>query len=149
MHDALFQNQQQWNQLPDPSEYLAKVAQQAGAEKAAYDRCIQSGQAEAQVQKSVEAAAALGFNGTPTFRFILNKTGQAYTLSGAYPVDTYHQWTDQLLAGKAPTQDQPEQSGRAAAVGQSQGPGPRPQPPGLHHGRGSLQGQSTGASSRS
>ena len=43
MHDQLFSNQSQWNQLPDPSEYLASVAESVGADMEAYTECVDSG----------------------------------------------------------------------------------------------------------
>jgi protein-disulfide isomerase len=113
LHDALFTHQDQWRSLPDPTSYLADVAKQTGVDMSQYTQCMSSGRSETAVQQSVAAGEALGFNGTPTFRFIAKEDGKTYTLSGAYPVDTFHQWIDQLLAGKAPAQDQPEPAATA------------------------------------
>src|SRR5207247_6093652 len=68
MHDALFQAQQQWNRLPDPTAFLAELARKAGADVTAYDRCMASGRNDARVQQSVAAGQALGFSGTATFQ---------------------------------------------------------------------------------
>src|SRR6266542_4139538 len=89
MHDALFQAQQEWNRLPDPAAFVAKVAQKVGADMKAYERCMASGRYDAPVQKSVAAGQALGFNGTPTFQFVHQASGKTYTLVGAQPVDVF------------------------------------------------------------
>lgn len=109
MHDALFQVQQEWNRLPDPTAFLAKAAQKVGADMTAYERCVASGRHDARVQQSVAAGQALGFNGTPSFQFVHQASKKTYTLVGAEPVDVFAKWIDALLAGKEPPQaKQPE-----------------------------------------
>jgi protein-disulfide isomerase len=104
MHDELFQAQPQWNRLPDPTAFLAKVAQKVGADLTAYERCMASGRHDAGVQQSVAAGQALGFSGTPTFQFVHQASGKTYTLVGAQPVEIFTRWIDALLAGKEPPQ---------------------------------------------
>jgi protein-disulfide isomerase len=102
MHDELFQTQQDWNRLPDPAAYLAKVAEKQAVDMAAYRECMASGHHEAGVRQSVAASQALGFNGTPTFQFAHQASGNTYTLTGAQPLDVFVRWIDALLAGKEP-----------------------------------------------
>jgi protein-disulfide isomerase len=109
MHDALFEAQPQWRQLPDPGPFLAEVAAKVGADITAYERCIAAGSKDAQVQQSVTAGQALGFNGTPSFQFVRQTTGKTYTLVGAQPVDVFTRWIDNLLAGKEPPKDEEAQ----------------------------------------
>jgi protein-disulfide isomerase len=52
----------------------------------------------------------LGFNGTPSFRFVHEESGETYTLIGAHPMDTFGQWLDALLAGEAPPQEQEQEA---------------------------------------
>jgi protein-disulfide isomerase len=106
MYEALFQAQREWNRLPDPTAFLAKLASQVGADMAPYEACMASGRQEARVQGSVAAAQALGFNGTPTFQFLNGPAGKTYTLVGAQPVDVFTRWLDALLAGKEPPKDE-------------------------------------------
>lgn len=106
MYEALFQAQQDWNRLPDPSAFLAKAAREAGADMTAYEACVASGRQDGPVQQSVAAAQALGFNGTPTFQFMHQPTGKTYPLVGAQPVDVFTRWIDDLLAGKEPPKEQ-------------------------------------------
>ncbi len=107
MHDTLFTNQEQWRSLPDPATYLAEAAKNAGADTAAYQACLAAGRSQTAVQQSIAAGSALGFNGTPSFQFIVNRSGKTYQLVGANPVDSYTQMIDTLLAGKEPSQPTP------------------------------------------
>jgi len=113
MHDQLFTNQAQWSQLPDPSAYLAQVAQGLGADMAAYSNCVASGRSQAVVDKGIADAAALGFNGTPSFQFLSSKGGGPYALVGAQSVEVFSQWIDALLAGQAPPVPTPEPTRKA------------------------------------
>jgi protein-disulfide isomerase len=110
MHDALFGAQGQWSSLPDPSEFLSGLAAEIGADVSAYEECISSGRQEDYIQQGVAAGQALGFNGTPSFRFVHEESGETYTLVGAQSVDVFGQWLDALLADKAPPQAQEEET---------------------------------------
>jgi protein-disulfide isomerase len=105
MHDLLYQNQTQWNNLPDPTQYLATTVESVGADMQAYQDCIDSGRTMEQVNQSVTAAQNLGFNATPTFQFVRNSDKKTFTLIGAYPFDTFAQWFDALIAGNDPPQE--------------------------------------------
>ncbi len=134
MHDVLFQTQQEWNRLPDPRPFLAKVAQKAGADMTAYEQCVASGRHEALVQQSVAAGQALGFNGTPTFQFVHRPSGKTYTLVGAQPVDVFTRWIDDLLAGKEPPKTeeaQPAQKVELPFWAKPEGLAPDPKRPGF------------------
>jgi protein-disulfide isomerase len=113
MYDALFRTQREWSRLPDPTVFLGKLASQVGVDMTAYEACVASGRQDASVQKSVAAAQALGFNGTPTFQFLHQPSGKVYTLVGAQPADVFTRWIDDLLAGKEPPKS--EQSDPALA----------------------------------
>jgi protein-disulfide isomerase len=104
MHDTLFSQQEQWRSLPDPTSYLAGVAQNSGAEMTPYSQCINTGRAQTAIQQSIAAGSALGFNGTPSFQFIEKKSGKTYQMIGAYPAETFSQWIEPILAGQEPAQ---------------------------------------------
>jgi protein-disulfide isomerase len=134
MHDALFARQNEWRQLPDPSDFVAGVAEEIGVDMAAYQACLAAGGKDSQVRESVAAGAALGFNGTPSFQFIQNDSGQTYTLVGAYPVDTFTQWIDALVAGEAPPQDQGQEETEPPELpfwASAEGLAPDPERPGF------------------
>ena len=106
MHDELFRVQKEWSRLPDPGDFLAGVAAKVGADKAAYAACIASGRQDQRVQEGISAGQALGFSGTPSFRFVRRSDGESYKLVGAQPLATFRAWLDAVLAGKAPPQEQ-------------------------------------------
>src|SRR5262245_11071114 len=107
MHDALFEGQQQWSRLPDPTAFLAATARKVGADMPAYERCMGSGRHDARIKQRAAAAEAQGFTGTPTFQFV-PASGKTYILSGAQPVEVFVRWIDALLAGKEPPETKPE-----------------------------------------
>jgi protein-disulfide isomerase len=131
MHDALFQTQQQWNRLPDPTAFLVEVAKKAGADMTAYEQCMASGRNEARVQQSVAAGQALGFTGTPTFQFVHQTSGKTYTLVGAQPVGVFTNWIDTLLAGKEPPQVKQPEKPELPLWAKPEGLAPDPKRPGF------------------
>ncbi len=110
MHNELFKNQDRWRTLSDPTDYLAGVAKSVGVDPSAYSQCVASGRMDTPVQQGVAVGQALGFDGTPSFRFLQREEGKSYTLVGAQPLDIFGQWIDALLAGKSPPQEQQPQA---------------------------------------
>jgi protein-disulfide isomerase len=114
LHDDLFSRQEEWRNLPSPTEFLAAAAEKAGADPAAYRRCVDAGVQKAFVDASLaRATTGLGFSGTPSFRFIqsaalagkadpASKGPKTFELVGAYPLETFAAWLDALLAGQEP-----------------------------------------------
>lgn len=102
MHDALFQAQDEWAESSDPAPVFARLAGEIGADGAAYAACIAGGEKTAQIQASVEEAAALGFDGTPSFRIVDNASGTGYNLIGAQPYARFAENLDAVLAGSEP-----------------------------------------------
>ena len=131
MHDALFQAQQEWNRLPDPTAFLAEVAHKAGADMTAYERCMASGRNDARVQQRVAAGQALGFNGKPTFQFVHQPSGKTYTLVGAEPAEVFTRWIDALLAGKEPPQAPQAEKPELPFWAKPEGLAPDPKRPGF------------------
>jgi protein-disulfide isomerase len=112
MHDELFRAQSQWSSLSDPTDVLARIAGDVGADLAAYKACMAAGRHKAEIERSVAAGQALGFSGTPSFQFVHEESGETYTLIGAQPVDTFVQWLDALAAGEAPPQEEKAETER-------------------------------------
>ncbi len=131
MHDALFQTQQQWSRLSDPTAFLAAAARKVGADMTAYERCMASGRHDARVQQRVAAAQALGFAGTPTFQFVQQTSGKTYTLLGAQPVDVFARWIDALLAGKEPPEAKQPEKPELPFWAKPEGLAPDPMRPGF------------------
>lgn len=105
VHNALFSRQQEWNRLPDPSEFLAGVAEQAGADMTAWQACMAKGEKKQLVSKSVEEGKALGFSGTPSFRFLTGDGDKSYNLVGAQPLAQFARLADPLIAGEEPPEE--------------------------------------------
>jgi protein-disulfide isomerase len=105
MHDRLFAAQEAWSGLPDPSAYLAGVAEAVGADMAAYEECVASGRMDPVVEAGMAAAQANGFNGTPSFRMVAAGSDEAYQLIGAQPLDRFAEMFDAMLAGEEPPQE--------------------------------------------
>jgi protein-disulfide isomerase len=106
MHDELFNTQTQWSSVPDPATYVTSLAEEAGVEMSAFEACLASPEIETQINEGVAAGQALGFTGTPSFRFTVNESGESYTLIGAYPLATFTQYIDAMLAGEAPPEEE-------------------------------------------
>jgi len=77
---------------PDGSDAtLSTLASRAGLDSSAYQQCMASGKAAAEVQKHVEEGAKYGVNGTPGF-FVNGRF-----LNGAVPLETFVQVIDEEL----------------------------------------------------
>ena len=105
-HDALFATQNQWNGLQDPTGFLEELVSSVGVDATAYGECMASGRTQERVARGIAAGEAVGFSGTPSFEFVVNESGDSYTLVGAHPVDTFIQWLDALVAGEEPPQEE-------------------------------------------
>jgi protein-disulfide isomerase len=132
MHDALFGRQQEWNQLQDPSDFLAGVAEEAGADPDAYQACMDSGETIARVDAGIAEGEALGFSGTPTFVFSGEAFTDTFTLVGAYPLDSFRQWADAMLAGEAPPQEPQAPEQQLPPWASEEGLAPDPDRPGYN-----------------
>ena len=130
MHDALFSRQAEWNRLPDPSAFLAEVAEQAGADMAAYEACITSDETAKALEASVAAGQAHGFNGTPSFRLIEDASGNAYKLVGARAMDYFSPRIDALVAGEKPPEDPKPKPAELPSWAKPEGLSPDPARPG-------------------
>ncbi len=105
MHDQLFSRQSEWSQLADPSDFLASVAEEVGADAALYEECMASGETIALVDDAIAEGQTLGFSGTPSFVLFTDTLPETYTVVGAYPIGYFQQYIDALLAGEAPPAD--------------------------------------------
>lgn len=131
MHDDLFKRQNEWNRLPDPTDFLAGVAQTIGLDMTAYETCFTSGRYEAAIEESVAIGRDLDFNGTPSFQFIQHENDKTYSLVGAYPVETFEQWLDALIAGEAPPEEEEPEPPELPFWANSEGLAPDPDRPGF------------------
>ena len=106
LHDQLFGTQSQWSSVPDPVTYVTALAEEAGVDMGAFESCMASTEIDTQIAEGVAVGQALGFTGTPSFRFTSNESGESFTMIGAYPLATFNQWIEAMLAGEAPPQEE-------------------------------------------
>lgn len=97
MHERLFGHQQA---LAAPD--LVRYAQEAGAEPAAFQRCLEAAPHQAKIRQDLADAQAAGITGTPTF-FLgfadgTDKVKVARRISGAQPYPVFKGAIDALLA---------------------------------------------------
>jgi protein-disulfide isomerase len=74
MHDMLYANQVQWQNLDRPIPQFAGYAAQIGLDRAAFESCMNAGAHRADIQAALRVSEELRIPGTPTF--IIN--GQQY-----------------------------------------------------------------------
>ena len=67
MHELLFENQQQWETLPNPVSAFESLATKAGVNAAKWNECMSKHQTLALIQADRDKARAAGVNSTPTF----------------------------------------------------------------------------------
>ena len=132
MHDALFTRQGEWNRLPDPSEFLAGVAEDFGTDMRQYAECIEDGAMSRTVAESVEAGLGLGYNGTPSFRFTATGIDRNFELSGAHPLARFARYADPLIAGEEPPEDPKPKPAELPFWAKPEGLAPDPKRPGYN-----------------
>ena len=133
MHTQLFDRQSHWASLGDNSEFLAEVAGDVGADLDAYQSCLDSGRTAVLVDDRVAQARQLGFSGTPSFQVLDHRTGEAYDLVGAQPVETFLAAIDAVIAGEEPADaDQPADESNLPFWASEEGLAPDPARPGYN-----------------
>ena len=65
-HDALFERQQAWAGLSDPTAYFVRLAQDVGLETDGLEACIQNRTFSSEIEAAYQAAVTLGLRGTPS-----------------------------------------------------------------------------------
>lgn len=96
VHDLLFRNQPAWAPLKAPAAYFLSFADSASLDRAAFQQCLSSGAARAEVKSDAEAAARAGATSTPNFYI------EGGILVGAQPASVFGPILDSIYAGKRP-----------------------------------------------
>lgn len=92
VHDALFQTQQKWESLQDPTTLFDSLATSAGVDMGPYHECISKHEMRALIQADIDRARESGVNATPTF--IIGDQ----SVSGAQPIQVFRQLIDAALS---------------------------------------------------
>ncbi len=139
MHDQLFRTQSEWAPLEEALSFFAAMAQELGVDPTQYGSCMANSQPQVtKVNDSLAEAQSFGFTGTPSFRFVREETGEAFTLTGAQPYDTFAGWIDTIAAGGTPQgasqaqqQEQRQGEGQLPFWATAEGLTPDPERPGF------------------
>ena len=103
MHDRIFRTQKQWAPREEALSFFSELAQELGADPTQYGSCMANNETQlTKVNESLSEAQSLGFTGTPSFRFVFEETGEAFSLTGAQPYDTFNEWIETIAAGGTP-----------------------------------------------
>lgn len=109
MHDLLFERQNEWNRLPDPTAFVTALAAELKVDADTFAACMDADDVAAAVDGSMADGDARGFNATPSFVFERLEDGYTFELIGAYPFSRFAEVIDALLAGEeAPAEPTPE-----------------------------------------
>ena len=98
MHDALFENQSEWNKQ-DAVNALALFSQYAagmGLEQDVFDACLKSGKHIEEIRKDLDDGRNYGVSGTPGF-FVGNDHVGYVELKGAQPFESFKKLIDAQL----------------------------------------------------
>ncbi len=91
MHSQLFEAQAEWQAAGDPSALFVDYAADLGADRAAFETCLDEATYEVNVSDDLVAAIVFGVPGAPTF--FINGRG----FRGTAPFDQFKQVLDQFL----------------------------------------------------
>lgn len=105
MVDAVFQDQKRLG-----AEFYRELAGKFGVDMAAYEACLEDPARLSPIEQSMQEAAALGIEGTPTFligRVEGDRLVDALTVVGAQPFPALAQVIDSFLDAQAPESGAP------------------------------------------
>ena len=91
MHDGIFNSQQTWEGLPDPTPVFDSLATKVGVDLGEYHQCISQHETRALIQADIDRARESGVNATPTF--IIGSE----SISGAQPLATFREIIEKEL----------------------------------------------------
>jgi len=98
-HDALFENQSQWNRLglDELKNVFKQYADDLELDAASYDACLDSSDIVDEINEDLSDARTLGATGTPTF-FIGTEKDGFVKITGAQPYIVFQASIDELLS---------------------------------------------------
>jgi protein-disulfide isomerase len=107
MNARLFSEQSTWGALADPTDYLATLAKELGADMKDYQACLDSGRAKTSIDATIAEAAAYGYQGTPMFRLTRTGSEDAHSVQGAQELAAFSALLDPLIAGEEIAAEEP------------------------------------------
>lgn len=97
LHDLLYERQEQWAELTDPTAYLLTLGDSLQLDRAKLARCAADGGARAEVEADAARALRSGARSTPSFYI------EGGLLRGAAPIAVFRQVLDSIYSTKRPS----------------------------------------------
>jgi len=94
VHDMLFDQQNVWARLDDPSAYFFSVATATGIDTDSLDTCISSGRVRDLIMREAESVIRAGVQSTPSFVI------DGALLAGAVPIEGWRPILDSIYQTK-------------------------------------------------
>jgi len=94
VHDLLYQYQDQWAPLADPSAYFSGLAETAELDRAKLQQCLQGGEMRTLIQTEAERNFQAGIRSTPSFVI------DGRLLEGAQRIGVWRPILDSIYAAK-------------------------------------------------
>jgi protein-disulfide isomerase len=94
IHDLIYEHQEDWARLSDPTPYLLSLADSIRLPRASLRTCLEQGEGLAIVKRDAEGAARAGANSTPTFYI------EGGLLVGAVPAEPFAKILDSIYTAK-------------------------------------------------
>ena len=104
MHSQLFETASQWSNVADPAPVFSDLANGLGLDMARFADCVQNPAVSALVDAGIAEAESAGFSGTPSFRLVIEESGESFDLVGAQPYDQFASVIDIMATGELPQQ---------------------------------------------
>ena len=96
LHDLLYERQDEWAGLAEPTAYFLTLADSVHLSRAQLTRCVTSNAARREVEGDLDRSQRTGANSTPTFYI------EGGLLVGAAPIDVFRQVLDSIYRSKRP-----------------------------------------------
>ena len=94
LHDLLYEQQDEWARLAEPTAYFLGLADAAGLDRSKLTACVQTEAARAEVRGDADRAVRTGARSTPTFYI------EGGLLNGAAPIEVFRQVLDSVYRSK-------------------------------------------------
>lgn len=96
LHDLLYEHQEEWAGLAEPTTYFQALGDSVGLDRARLVACVEGNTARSEVEADAARALRSGARSTPSFYI------EGGILKGAYPIAVFRQVLDSIYRSKRP-----------------------------------------------
>ena len=96
LHDLLYEYQEEWASLAEPTSYFQALGDSVGLDRARLAACVEGNTARGEVEADAARAVRSGARSTPSFYI------EGGLLKGAYPIAVFRQVLDSIYRNKRP-----------------------------------------------